>query len=169
MRLRYGEKCSTLLIYATEGPHMTPDDLKQFQEALNNMRETSLIPPVVVKNITDLPPGQFVDYPDSIGLSDRAHFICYAPDGVEPRTHIGVPQPVAEISTPVWCFMQWDKMMDPSWFNGIFKTLRNHTIDVVSRVACTPEAFEQMLNAHTAQHIEQAIDCTTQERPRKIL
>lgn len=148
---------------------MTPDDLKIFQDALNNMRDTGVTPPVVLENINALPAGQFVDYPDGIDLNDRFHFICYAPDGVEPRTYIGAPQPVTEISTPVWCFMQWDKMMDPSWFNEIFKTLRDNTIDVMARVACTPDVFEDLLNAHTAQCIEQAIDCPSQERARKIL
>ena len=148
---------------------MTPDDLKISQDALNNMRDTGVTPPVVLANINALPAGQFVDYPDGIDLNDRFHFICYAPDGVEPRTYIGAPKHLAHPLRPVWCFMQWGKMKDPSWFNGVFNTLRDNTIDVMARVACTPDVFEDLLNAHTAQRIEQAIDCTTQERPRKIL
>lgn len=147
---------------------MDHDLKKQIAHAMASMKPPKVSNPYFLNHTDDISVGKVVAYPPSISHSDQQKFICYAPDGLEPKLRLRVPGEETPTVTPVWMVMPWGPMTDAEWFQPIMETLHAHGIEVVDRVACTPEVLEYLHNMHTAQRIDEAIDCPSQERARKI-
>lgn len=147
------------------------DNLKKdMVELFASMKPPKVLNQYFLERVDDLPVGDIVMFPSCIGIKDQQKFICYAPDGLEPKLRLRAPDEETPTLTPVWMVMPWGPMTDAEWFQPIMATLHAHGIDVVDRVACTPEVLEYLHNMHTAQRIEQALNVnqTPYPHPRKL-
>lgn len=144
---------------------MSPEDIDNIAQILRSMPKANLVAPAFLECVEHIPLGKIIDH-TPIPEDDQLVFICYAPDGLEPRLRIGQTPETA--LTPVWCIMPWR-----AWGDSHEPTagiLREQGLDVVAGIMCHPHVFEHLKNMRDAQRIEHSIDDKKldTERKRKI-
>lgn len=142
---------------------MSPEDIANIAQILRNLPSQKVSPPAFLKHVEDIPEGRVVDHPQT-----GVEVICYAPDGLETRQHLGHIQ--TSSLTPVWCIVSPSVSFEDH--HQVITTvdgLRAHGIDVVARIWCATGVFEHLRNMRNAQRIENSIDeKSDNERKRKL-
>ncbi len=143
---------------------MSPEDIDNIAQILRSMPKANLVAPAFLECVDNIPLGKIIDH-TPIPEDNQLVFICYAPDGLEPRLRIGQTPEIA--LTPVWCIMPWR-----AWGDSHEPTagiLREQGLDVVAGIMCHPHVFEHLKNMRDAQRIEHSIEKNHASEPKRKL
>lgn len=143
---------------------MSPEDIDNIAQLLRSMPKPKVDVPAFLERVEDIPVGTVVDHVPTL-VDEHFSFICYAPDGLEPRQRIGQTHPSK--LTPVWCIMPWRAWGDSHEPHA--GMLREQGLDVVAGVMCHPNVFEHLKNMRNAQRIENSLENTHESQPKRKL
>lgn len=143
---------------------MSPEDIDNIAQLLRSIPEPKVVAPAFLECVEHIPPGKIIDHIPTLA-DEHISFICYAPDGLEPRLRIG--QTSHSALTPVWCIMLWRTWGDSHEPHA--GMLREQGLDVVAGVMCHPHVFEHLKNMSNAQRIENSIERNHASEPKRKL
>lgn len=143
---------------------MSPEDIDNIAQILRSMPKPKVDVPAFLERVEHIPVGTVVDHVPTF-TDEHFSFICYAPDGLEPRQSIG--QMLQPALTPVWCMVPWRAWGDSHEPHA--GMLREQGLDVVAGVMCHPDVFEHLKNMRNAQQIERSLESTHESQPKRKL
>lgn len=124
---------------------MNHKEQQMIQAALKNMTPT-LLAPVFVDALDNLPAGEFIDLPNTVAAEDRLKFVCFCPKDVSPRPSALNTWGDFPVTHSVWMIMPWREMSRPLWHGQIIAALRKEGIDVLTRVGCEPQFLQEVFD-----------------------